>query len=112
MERILNPNQKIMPNIAFDTTSIEIEQIKFFPEQIEMFQRHRTRQDIVQMQKECTLEGYNFIDLFAGIGGIRIGFDKLKANCVFSSEWDKFSQITYEANFKKGARLLLSLCHC
>ncbi len=65
-----------------------------------MFQRHRTRQDIVQMQKECSLEGYNFIDLFAGIGGIRIGFDKLKANCVFSSEWDKFSQITYEANFK------------
>jgi DNA (cytosine-5)-methyltransferase 1 len=39
-----------------------------------------------------------FIDLFAGIGGIRIGFEEL-GNCVFSSEFDKYSQITYEANF-------------
>jgi DNA (cytosine-5)-methyltransferase 1 len=39
-----------------------------------------------------------FIDLFAGIGGIRLGFQEL-GQCVFSSEWDKFAQITYEANF-------------
>lgn len=39
-----------------------------------------------------------FIDLFAGIGGIRLGFEEL-GNCVFSSEFDKYSQITYEANF-------------
>ena len=41
-----------------------------------------------------------FIDLFAGVGGIRIAFEKVKGECVFTSEWDKFSQITYEANFK------------
>lgn len=40
----------------------------------------------------------NFIDLFAGIGGIRIAFESHKMNCVFSSEWDKFSQQTYAAN--------------
>ena len=40
-----------------------------------------------------------FIDLFAGIGGIRLGFESIGGECVFSSEWDKFSQITYEANF-------------
>jgi DNA (cytosine-5)-methyltransferase 1 len=40
-----------------------------------------------------------FIDLFAGVGGFRIAFESQKAQCVFSSEWDKFSQITYEANF-------------
>ena len=40
-----------------------------------------------------------FIDLFAGIGGIRIPFDELGAKCVFSSEFDKFCQVTYEANF-------------
>ena len=40
-----------------------------------------------------------FIDLFEGIGGIRIPFDELGAKCVFSSEFDKFCQITYEANF-------------
>ena len=42
---------------------------------------------------------FRFIDLFAGIGGIRIPFEELGGKCVFSSEWDKFSQITYEANF-------------
>ena len=45
------------------------------------------------------LSGYKFIDLFAGIGGIRLPFDELGAECVFSSEWDKFSQVTYAANY-------------
>lgn len=40
-----------------------------------------------------------FIDLFAGIGGFRLAFESLGAQCVFSSEWDKYSQQTYEANF-------------
>ena len=40
-----------------------------------------------------------FIDLFAGIGGTRLGFEKAGAICVFSSEWDVHSQKTYEANF-------------
>jgi DNA (cytosine-5)-methyltransferase 1 len=39
------------------------------------------------------------IDLFAGIGGIRLAFQNVGARCVFSSEWDKFSQKTYAANF-------------
>lgn len=42
---------------------------------------------------------FTFIDLFAGIGGIRIPFDELGGKCVFSSEWDKYAQLTYEANF-------------
>lgn len=42
---------------------------------------------------------FQFIDLFAGIGGFRIAFQNLGGECVFSSEWDKYSQITYEANF-------------
>ena len=50
---------------------------------------------------EKPLKGYRFIDLFAGIGGIRIPFDELGAKCVFTSEWDKFSQQTYEKNFGK-----------
>lgn len=40
-----------------------------------------------------------FIDLFAGIGGIRQGFEDEHTTCVFSSEWDKFSAQTYEANY-------------
>ena len=43
--------------------------------------------------------GFTFIDLFAGIGGMRIAFEKTGGECVFSSEWDKFAQQTYAANF-------------
>lgn len=39
------------------------------------------------------------IDLFAGIGGIRLGFEKIGAKCVFSSEWDKHAQDMYEENY-------------
>lgn len=42
---------------------------------------------------------FRFIDLFAGIGGIRLPFQELGGECVFSSEWDKFSQKTYATNF-------------
>ncbi len=42
---------------------------------------------------------FTFIDLFAGIGGIRLPFQKLNGKCVFSSEWDKFAQKTYATNF-------------
>ena len=40
-----------------------------------------------------------FIDLFCGIGGFRIAFERAGARCVFSSDWDKFSRQTYAANF-------------
>lgn len=40
-----------------------------------------------------------FIDLFAGIGGMRLAFEASGGTCVFSSEWDKYAQKTYEANF-------------
>jgi DNA (cytosine-5)-methyltransferase 1 len=42
---------------------------------------------------------FRFIDLFAGIGGTRIPFQELGGKCVFTSEWDKFSQKTYAVNF-------------
>ncbi|MBI9989001.1 DNA (cytosine-5-)-methyltransferase [Escherichia coli] len=43
---------------------------------------------------------YRMIDLFAGIGGTRLGFHQTNAvNVVFSSEWDKFAQKTYHANY-------------
>jgi DNA (cytosine-5)-methyltransferase 1 len=44
---------------------------------------------------------FSFIDLFAGIGGMRIAFEKVGGFCSFSSEWDKFAQQTYESNFKE-----------
>jgi len=49
--------------------------------------------------KTEVLEKYKFIDLFAGIGGFRLGFESEIMECVFSSEWDKYASKTYETNF-------------
>ena len=43
---------------------------------------------------------FTFIDLFAGIGGLREGFDNIGGHCVFTSEWNKYAQQTYSANFR------------
>ena len=42
---------------------------------------------------------FTFIDLFAGIGGIRLAYQNQGGKCVFTSEWDSFAKKTYEANF-------------
>jgi len=50
-----------------------------------------------------SVEGkFRFIDLFAGIGGLRIGFEAIGGRCVFTSEWDRWSQKTYRRNFSDG----------
>lgn len=45
---------------------------------------------------------FTFIDLFAGVGGIRMGFEAQGGQCIFSSEWDKFARKTYLANFPES----------
>ena len=45
---------------------------------------------------------FRFIDLFAGIGGLRLGFEAIGGKCVFTSEWDRWSQATYARNFPDG----------
>ena len=45
---------------------------------------------------------FRFIDLFAGIGGLRMGVEAVGGHCVFSCERDKFSRQTYQANFQDG----------
>ncbi len=42
---------------------------------------------------------FTFIDLFAGIGGMRIGFEANGGRCIYTSEWDRFCRQTYTANF-------------
>lgn len=44
---------------------------------------------------------HRFIDLFCGIGGFHRAFEKQGGHCVFASDWDKYSQVTYRANFPK-----------
>ncbi|MCK0098511.1 DNA (cytosine-5-)-methyltransferase [Qipengyuania sp. S6317L1] len=57
-----------------------------------------TLPDIAPFKHEGEGE-FKFIDLFAGIGGTRLGFQQENGKCVFTSEWDKFSKKTYAANF-------------
>lgn len=56
---------------------------------------------LIQYLKAPTRENgdFRFIDLFAGIGGMRIAYEKAGGHCVYSNEWNKYSQQTYFANF-------------
>jgi DNA (cytosine-5)-methyltransferase 1 len=49
--------------------------------------------------KEKLLEGYTFIDLFAGLGGFRLALESLGGKCVYSNEWDEPVQKVYAENF-------------
>ncbi len=61
------------------------------------------RQRLLPFGEPPTSEGaFRFIDLFAGIGGIRTAFEKLGGRCVFTSEWDPYAVKTYRANFHDG----------
>jgi len=50
---------------------------------------------------------FTFIDLFAGIGGIRMGFEAHGGRCVFTSEWNPYAQKTYLANFPESTHALV-----
>lgn len=70
-------------------------------------QRHRACATPMQIEEDRSKipfvcegkERFTFIDLFAGIGGFRLAMQSLGGRCVFSSEWNKYAQKTYEANF-------------
>lgn len=55
--------------------------------------------DMRKKQQETKNGDFTFIDLFAGIGGMRIAFERAGGHCVYSNEWNKYSQQTYFANF-------------
>jgi DNA (cytosine-5)-methyltransferase 1 len=53
----------------------------------------------IKSPKNKSLSKYNFIDLFAGIGGFHFALSSFGAKCVFASEWDKHASETYKINF-------------
>ncbi len=63
------------------------------------------RQRILPLVDDSFIDNSNFkfIDLFAGIGGIRLGFEAHGGKCVFTSEWNKFAQKTYMENFPQDS---------
>ncbi len=54
---------------------------------------------MLKKEEKPTSGQYTFIDLFAGIGGMRIAYENAGAHCVYSNEWNKYCQQTYYANF-------------
>jgi len=61
----------------------------------------RTLRDAIQRRMETSRLGntFTFVDLFAGIGGLRLGFESIGGRCIFTSEWDVNSRKTYAFNF-------------
>lgn len=55
---------------------------------------NKSKEDAIDIEN-----GYTFIDLFAGIGGMHIAYTSAGAHCVYANEWNKYSQQTYYANF-------------
>lgn len=70
-------------------------------EQISIFDWNREKylSDTPEDPEKTKWDNFSFIDLFAGIGGIRLGFEHAGGHCVFSSEFDEDACRTYEANF-------------
>ena len=60
---------------------------------------HLMRMQIAARQPAAGEGAFTFIDLFAGIGGLRKAMEGAGGRCVFTSEWDRFAQATYHANF-------------
>jgi len=60
---------------------------------------HYLLEEMLPQKPQTEEPEFKFIDLFAGIGGIRKGFEEHGGKCVFTSEWNEYSQKTYSANF-------------
>lgn len=65
----------------------------------------RLRQLLLPFNRERPPGDFTFIDLFAGIGGLRMAFESIGGQCTFTSEWDSYAQRTYLANFGDSHQL-------
>ncbi len=59
-------------------------------------------QQLLPFGNDSPKGAFDFIDLFAGIGGLRKAFEQIGGRCVFTSEWDTYAQKTYAENFRDG----------
>jgi DNA (cytosine-5)-methyltransferase 1 len=57
--------------------------------------------------RTITVPAFTFIDLFAGIGGLRRGFETIGGRCIFTCEWDRYCQETYRANFPNDTHTIV-----
>lgn len=98
-EKKNNRNIYITDKLYNEIMSLDLKDCKSFSQRCQ----YLIKESLSKYSSESgvKLNQLRFIDLFAGIGGIRKGFEDENTKAVFSSEWDKFAQITYEANFNE-----------
>ena len=77
--------------------------IKGVPKRIDPLKIEKLREVANMRSPLARSEGFPFVDLFAGIGGLRRPFEEIGGRCVFTSEWDRFCKETYAANFPEPA---------
>lgn len=100
-DKKITKNIYLTPNEVIEIDALDLDGCKNFSQKCVML-INRGLYDIKHksnVPKKTSNTSIKFIDLFAGIGGIRKGFEDKNTECVFSSEWDKFAQKTYEENF-------------
>jgi DNA (cytosine-5)-methyltransferase 1 len=66
--------------------------------------RSSAREDSPEYGSRNDRKRFRFIDLFCGIGGFRIAFERAGCECIWSCDWDKHAQKTYERNFGERPR--------
>lgn len=71
---------------------------RLYYEANQMTKQSRARRNSIR-DNTVSFPVLKFVDLFAGIGGIRLALEENGGECVFSSEWNKFARQTYERNF-------------
>ena len=100
-DKKITKNIYLTPNEIIEINALDLDGCKNFSQKCAML-INRGLYDIKHkssVPKKTSNTSIKFIDLFAGIGGIRKGFEDKNTECVFSSEWDKYAAQTYEANY-------------
>ena len=100
-DKKITKNIYLTPNEVIEINALDLDGCKNFSQKCAML-INRGLYDIKHKSsvlKKPSNTSIKFIDLFAGIGGIRKGFEDKNTECVFSSEWDKYAAQTYEANY-------------
>lgn len=94
------------PDTAADELGLSPRQVKRYIAgecEVPKLVREKVQGLVSARTKKPTSEpAFRFVDLFAGIGGMRLGFEAIGGRCVFTSEWDRWSQKTYLHNFPDG----------
>ncbi len=105
MDRITN--LKLLERVRMGYSQVEVAKLLGVnPKTVSRWEKQRTAvpPHVAETLKnrlvsERSLGEFTFVDLFAGIGGTRLGFESVGGTCVFTAEWDKFARQTYADNF-------------